>query len=158
MANTEPILGFFGSHHFLSNFYLADQNVDMEWYASNEHFYQAMKTTSIKERRWVASAQSPGLAKKRGRSVTLRSDWEDIKVTVMRLGLRAKFYQNPELAKHLLFTDTRYLEETNTWGDTYWGVCDGVGQNVLGRLLMELRHELSLPRLGVEKAEQLSFL
>ena len=56
--------------------------------------------------------------------------------------LRAKFAQNPELAMQLLATGTRYLEETNTWGDTYWGVCEGKGLNMLGKTLMQVRDEL----------------
>lgn len=42
----------------------------------------------------------------------------------------------------LLATGTRYLEETNTWGDTYWGVCEGKGLNMLGKTLMQVRDEL----------------
>ena len=45
------------------------------------------------------------------------------------------------MASRLINTGDAILIEGNTWGDTYWGVCDGVGENRLGKLLMEVREE-----------------
>ena len=39
-----------------------------------------------------------------------------------------------------------YLEEGNTWHDTYWGVCNGKGKNKLGKILMQVREELKLDK------------
>ena len=50
-----------------------------------------------------------------------------------------KFYRNKELRKKLLETGDRYLEETNWWGDDFWGVCNGEGRNELGKILMKVR-------------------
>jgi predicted NAD-dependent protein-ADP-ribosyltransferase YbiA (DUF1768 family) len=77
-----------------------------------------------------------------GQKVTLRKDWEGVKIQVMRDVLRLKF-ANPGLRDRLLETGDRELIEGNTWGDTFWGVCRGSGKNWLGQLLMELRGELS---------------
>ncbi len=52
--------------------------------------------------------------------------------------VRQKF-QDPELRAALLATGNRYLEETNWWGDTFWGVCNGAGENRLGMILMAIR-------------------
>lgn len=43
----------------------------------------------------------------------------------------SKFTHNPELKALLIKTGDAYLEETNTWHDTYWGVCNGKGLNNL---------------------------
>jgi len=55
--------------------------------------------------------------------------------------VRQKF-SNPQLAKQLLDTKDFELIEGNTWGDTFWGVCSGKGQNNLGKILMQIRNEL----------------
>ena len=61
----------------------------------------------------------------------------------MREIVWAKFVQNPELAAKLLATGGRRLEETNWWGDRFWGVYQGEGKNVLGFVLMETRDRLA---------------
>ena len=50
-----------------------------------------------------------------------------------------KFRQNPKLAEMLLATEDAILIEGNTWGDKFWGVCNGVGENNLGKVLMYVR-------------------
>ena len=126
---------------FLSNFYPQEIEFEEIIYPTNEHFFQAMKTLDINKRRAIANAPTPGLAKKMGRSVSLRPDWEDIKDDVMLEGLYRKFADD-ELADWLLDTGDEELVEGNWWHDRYWGVCDGVGQNKLGKLLMKVRSEI----------------
>lgn len=63
---------------------------------------------------------NPSEAKKLGRKVTLRKDWESVKIKIMEEIVRAKFVQNPELAQKLIATGNAYLEEGNTWGDKVW--------------------------------------
>ncbi len=71
----------------------------------------------------------------------LRSDWEQVKVRIMKEICKAKFDQNETLRQQLLATGNEPLEEGNTWGDRIWGTVDGVGQNHLGKILMEIRKE-----------------
>ena len=130
---------------FLSNFYPREIEFEGIIYPTNEHFFQAMKTLDINERKAIANASTPGLAKKMGRSVSLRPDWEDIKDDVMLEGLYRKFADD-ELADWLLDTGDEELVEGNWWHDRYWGVCDGVGQNKLGKLLMKVRSEIKKER------------
>ena len=132
---------FDGKYAFLSNFSPSPIVFDCVTYPTVEHFFQALKSLNRDERRSIAAAASPGKAKRMGRQVKLREDWEDIKLDVMREGLRLKF-KDPKLKAKLLATGDAYLEEGNTWHDTYWGVCNGIGQNHLGLLLMEIREEL----------------
>jgi predicted NAD-dependent protein-ADP-ribosyltransferase YbiA (DUF1768 family) len=53
-----------------------------------------------------------------------------------------KFTRNSKLGDLLIETGDRYLEETNHWGDKIWGVCDSVGTNWLGKILMDVRNQI----------------
>ena len=88
------------------------------------------------------STLSPSDAKKLGRKVVLRSDWESIKFSVMQEIVDAKFDQNPDIANKLIMTNNEYLEEGNNWGDKIWGTVNGVGANNLGKILMQTRERL----------------
>lgn len=112
-------------------------------FQNTEAAFQAMKDMS-KAKEFCGL--SPSEAKRKGRRVSLRLDWESVKDNVMRIVLRCKFTQNPELADMLVATGDAELVEGNTWNDRYWGVCDGQGKNKLGQLLMELRTELAQER------------
>lgn len=110
-------------------------------YPTVEHAYQAAKTIDDEERARVAATPSPGRAKRLGKSLTLRPDWDAVRLGIMRDLLRQKF-NHPEYQRMLLATGDAELVEGNVWGDTFWGICDGVGENYLGRLLMQVREEL----------------
>lgn len=133
---------FEGEYAFLSNFFPCTIEYGNKIYPSTEHFYQAMKTIDEKEREIIRSAPTPGEAKKAGRSVTLRDLWDEMKLGVMRHALAVKFKLGTELGDKLLATQDATLVEGNWWGDTFWGVCKGVGDNNLGKLLMERREVL----------------
>jgi ribA/ribD-fused uncharacterized protein len=116
--------------------------VDRIKFQSTEHAYQMFKTDDLEWRKKIRNAKSPGLAKRLGAKCPMRSDWDDIKVDVMRKCIRAKFTQNEDLKEKLLDTTDEHLEEGNTWGDKFWGTVSGHGKNMLGRILMEIREEL----------------
>lgn len=137
------VYGFRGNHSFLSNFEPAPVVFEGYEYPTVEHAYQAAKFPIGHARTAIAGMLTPGQAKRAGRKLgPIRDDWEDIKVDVMERLLRQKF-QIPELREQLLAPEGFYLEETNTWGDTFWGVCNGKGKNILGLLLMKIREELA---------------
>jgi ribA/ribD-fused uncharacterized protein len=137
----KTIDSFSGSYRFLSNFWLIPIRLGGVVYPSTEHAYQAAKTLDNEARAAIAAEPSPGRAKRLGSAVALRDDWEAIKVDVMLACLRQKF-SRPDLREKLLSTGDTVLVEGNHWGDTFWGVCRGVGENTLGRLLMQVRDEL----------------
>jgi ribA/ribD-fused uncharacterized protein len=83
-----------------------------------------------------------GHAKRAGRKLKLRKDWDEIKLTVMEEVLKMKFLGNQKLAQKLIDTGDAVLIEGNWWNDTYWGVCNDKGENHLGQLLMKIRKEL----------------
>lgn len=84
----------------------------------------------------------PSAAKKLGRKVRLRPDWEEVKDSIMEKVVLAKFSQNEDLKQLLLSTGDAYLEEGNNWNDKYWGTVNGVGKNKLGQILMKVRLKL----------------
>ena len=131
---------FEGAYEFLSNFHESPVMYDGIQYGSSEAAFQAAKTLDIDERRSIAKL-SPDEAKHAGRSLTLRNDWENVKVSIMEEVLRAKFTQHPELLQKLLATEKALLVEGNDWLDTFWGfdVNLGYGANMLGQLLMKIR-------------------
>lgn len=133
---------FEGEYRFLSNFGKGQIEYEGEVYLTSEHFFQAAKTINDAEQRFVRLSATPGEAKRRGKKITMREDWDEVKDGIMRKALRLKFEQNPELAKKLLATGDQELVEGNNWGDAYWGVCFGNGQNKLGLLLQELRADM----------------
>lgn len=139
------ITHFQGEHRFLSNFWLCDVVFEGLCYKSSEAAYQAAKTLNESQRR-VFLTLGPGAAKRKGRELKIRPDWDAVKLQVMEQILQNKFAQNPELQEKLLQTAPQELIEGNHWGDTFWGVDDRKGgQNHLGRLLMKLRDELHDP-------------
>lgn len=135
------IVSFSGDNAFLSNFYPVMVEYEGIRYPTSEHAFQAAKTLSQAERRKIAGLPTPGQAKRAGQRVTLRPDWDEIRVDVMEDILRIKF-RDPDLRRKLLATKNKMLIEGNNWGDTFWGVCNGRGENNLGRLLTKVRRDI----------------
>jgi ribA/ribD-fused uncharacterized protein len=135
---------FVGRYRFLSNFWPCAIKGPGGWtYATVEHAYQAWKTND--QQQWVVLASralmpTPGIAKRYSRQLSLRPDWESIKLQVMDNLLRQKFAPGSDLHAKLLATEGEIVEG-NTWGDVFWGVCNGIGENHLGKLLMSIRDQ-----------------
>jgi len=133
---------FNGKNRFLSNFYYHDG-----WCV--EVPFQAGKATTTEDQQYVQEVNSPREAKKRGRKIKLRADWEDVKVNYMLALLRLKF-KIPVMREKLLATSDQELIEGNYWHDNEWGNCHCVkchtitGRNLLGKLLMHVRQEIIL--------------
>ena len=128
---------FADDHEFLSNFYPSLVYFEEIIYPSVEHGYQAAKFSGMGMRAVIA-AMTPGQAKRTGRKATLPADWDFKRIEIMRYLLFQKF-TDPDLRRMLLETGDAELIEGNNWGDTFWGVSNGIGENQLGKLLMEVR-------------------
>ncbi len=137
---------FRGEYAALSNFAPSLVRFEGEVYATVEHAFQAAKTLDPVARQALAHhgtwGQDPAAAKRAGRGLTLRADWDLVKEEIMEELLRQKFaLLVPRLA--LRRTGTNVIEEANRWNDTFWGVtASGLGQNKMGLLLMKIRDEL----------------
>lgn len=137
---------FRGKYYFLSNFYSATITYDGITYLNNEAAFHSAKIFFGREQ---FANLDPSSAKKLGRRVKLRDDWEDVKDDIMYEICKAKFSQNEDLKEKLLATSDEYLEEGTTgWHDNYWGNCSCEkcknieGKNTLGKILMRVREEL----------------
>ena len=138
---------FEGEYAFLSNFAyspISDGNI---MFPTVEHYFQAAKTLNMKDYEAIAAADTPGQAKRLGRNVELREDWEKVKEQTMLDALRKKF-EKPSFRTRLLATNNEELVEGNYWHDNTWGDCycdhckDIKGKNLLGKLLMQVREEI----------------
>lgn len=140
---TAVIDSFMGEYRFLSNFYVVPVRMSSSnfIYPSAEHAYQAAKARLQVDHDAILNATTPGNAKRLGRRVHIRDGWDKIRVTVMRDILQHKF-QNEYLASKLILTGDAELIEGNHWGDHFWGVCNGTGENNLGKLLMQVREDI----------------
>lgn len=139
-----PITYFRGNYAFLSNFYHAPVTYRGKHYANNEAAFQAQKTIHTKEQKkfCLPYLTDPAKAKSLGRQVTLRSDWDSIKLQCMYEICMCKFMQHTELRQALIATGDCLLVEGNTWGDRFWGQVGGIGENHLGIILMDVREKL----------------
>ena len=143
----KTINSFKGEYEFLSNFYSHNVTYAGLTFKNNEAAFQSAKVFDD-EIKIKFTTLNPSEAKRLGRRVKLRSDWENAKDDVMLNVLRAKFSDNT-LAKFLLDTgDAELVEGTTGWHDNYWGTCEcdkcaGIpGKNMLGKLLTQVRSEL----------------
>lgn len=117
---------------------------DGDKYRTVEHAFQAAKCVNRADKEQLINAETPMLAKKIGKKVQLRSDWEQVKDSIMENVLRAKF-NDKRLREHLNNTKGFELIEGNRWHDQYWGTCTCTlhnnipGKNMLGISLMKVR-------------------
>lgn len=138
---------FKGEWEMFSNFHPVVVLYNSYSFPTVEHAFQAAKSTSPFFHRELSELDSSqaGLAKRRGRKVVLRSDWDMVKISVMRKLLMQKFLLNPFKQK-LLSTGDAHIIEGNYWHDNYWGDCfcksckNLEGSNVLGKLIMKVRN------------------
>ena len=144
---------FRGNYGFLSNMFEAEFEWEGRRYSCSEAAYQSAKSKDPGVR--DAFSKMTGVtAKREGKKVALRGDWEGVKLELMEEIVRAKFNQNPELLKMLIDTGDMELIEGNRWHDKYWGVdlFTGDGENHLGMILMKVRAELG----GADLGEQIA--
>ena len=154
---TNKITLFKDDNGFLSNFFPCHIVLDGVQYPSVEHAFQAAKATwndkhtyvdfsgnkvTILARDYIKIARTPGEAKRRGKRIKLRQDWENMKLEVMESLVRQKFDNDWYLAERLVKTGNAELIENNWWGDTFWGMSSGKGENNLGKILMRIREGL----------------
>lgn len=133
---------FIGDYFFLSNFYEPVEIVfeGLE-FTSVEAAYQAAKTLELGKRKEFVNLTSKE-AKKLGKKIKLRLDWDQVKISIMMELVYYKFKNNEDLKEKILDTGSSELIEGNWWGDCYWGVYNGIGKNMLGKILMVVRSRL----------------
>ncbi len=141
------ISAFTDQNRFLSNFWPCQVAYRGLSFSSTEAAYQAQKC-AVDSDKPPFQHLAPGTAKRLGRSVRMRPDWDSIKVQVMTELIALKFAEGSDLAAKLLATGDEELVEGNYWNDRFWGVCGGRGENQLGKILMARRSELRNNHVG----------
>ena len=131
---------------WLSNLHLCRLDLDGLKWKSVEHYYQAQKYVGQPAFEAIRGAKDGFAALKAGsnRSLVPRPDWKEIKLTVMKKAIAAKFNQNTALVAKLIATGDHVLcHQSNS--DLFWG-CNpkGEGENHLGKILMEVRQDLQM--------------
>ncbi|AFZ05406.1 hypothetical protein Osc7112_0823 [Oscillatoria nigro-viridis PCC 7112] len=127
-----------------SNFSSHGLELDGEYWATSEHYFQAQKFPNTPHCEQIRQAKTPKDAAKMGRdrSRPLRKDWEEVKDGIMGKAVLRKFETHPEIREILLATGDEEIVE-NSPIDYYWGCGkDGSGKNMLGQILMEVREIL----------------
>jgi len=142
------ITSFSKQFNWLSNFYPVKVVYDDVEYPTVEHAYVAAKTVDLDHRYIIRECGSPAIAKKLGKHLDLRFGWNDMKLIVMTKLLVQKFNpvgtpEQQNLSKKLIATGNAILIEGNIWGDCFWGVCNGRGDNWLGKILMQIRDNIN---------------
>ncbi len=147
IENISEIKGFSGEFEFLSNMYKL--NIPIEFrgilYKSSENAYQSAKFTDLEILESIKNTTPKGskrIADNNKKSIIL--NWSDIKLDIMAEVVFKKFLYNLDLREMLLRTGDAYIEETNTWNDCVFGVCNGIGENHLGKILMRTRKYFNL--------------
>jgi ribA/ribD-fused uncharacterized protein len=142
-ANERPFGAF-------SNLYRRAIELDDVVYPTSEHAYQAGKPRRAAVRAWLMSAPSPALLAMAAHGLyywDVVPGWSTTKFDRMRRVLLAKFTQHDDLKQLLLGTgDARLVEAATVDNEVnrLWGEVNGVGRNMLGKLLMEVREEIRL--------------
>ncbi len=134
----KKIESFTGYYAFLSNFYPSIITVAGIAYPTVEHAFQAAKTYDLEKKNRIAAMRKPAQAKRFGKNLELRSNWETAKIGIMKDLLIRKF-NGTWFTRRLIKTATAELIEGNVWGDVFWGMCNGRGKNRLGKILMDIR-------------------
>lgn len=137
----KTIDSFQNEYRFLSNFWPVTVTYKGIIYPSAENAYQAQKCF-FEQDKIKFKTISAGEAKRLGKHVMQRPKWEKEKLEAMNNIVASKFTQHPDLCLLLHATGDVELIEGNTWNDTFWGRCNGIGQNNLGKILMKVREKL----------------
>ena len=130
-----------GEHGIYSNFFPRMFTLNRRRWKSVEHYYQAAKTKDPSEAVKIRRCKNAAVAKRLGKAVKLRNDWDSVKVSVMEEAVYAKFSQHEDLKKRLLDTGDSIIHEDSPY-DFIWGWGKGKGQDLLGKVLMKVRDRL----------------
>ena len=136
---------FQNEYRWLSNFAPVIVVHDEVEYPSVEHAYMSAKSDETVWKEFCAAADiNPKWVKKLSTLIVVKSDWEVMKLDIMKSCLVQKYHTEPYRTK-LLKTGDQCIQEGNNWGDKFWGVCleTNTGENNLGKLIMEIRESLA---------------
>lgn len=145
LDNQQQVFFYEQEHYVLSNFSSFQVFVFDRKFPTSEHAYHWAKfPDDIRIGNLILNATSAHAAFKLAESYKdyRRKDWDEVKVSVMREILIEKVKQHPYVFQKLMNTGDRELIE-NSWRDDVWGWGPNKdGQNLLGKLWMEIRSHI----------------
>jgi len=118
--------------------------LDGEQWRSAEHYVQAQRFNCSEIQAEVRESTYPFSAKTiaRERPEALRPDWHEIRDAVVEKAVRSKFQSHPDLSEKLCATGEAEIIEASAMSH-HWGAgADGLGKNILGRILMKIRQDI----------------
>lgn len=127
-----------------SNFSRHGFELDGVYWPTSEHYFQGQKFVGTPHADQIRLAKTPKDAAKMGRDRQrpLRSDWEQVKDSIMEKAVLKKFTTHADIKEILLATGNEEIVE-NSPIDYYWGCgADGSGKNRLGQILMQVRETI----------------
>lgn len=132
-----------GEYYLLSNFSAHEVSFEGETYKTAEHAYQVAKFRDTVMRDKIRNAPSAYLAREWAQVKEGRTEgFEERKVAIMNAIMKAKAEQHADVREKLVATGDTILEKNHPL-DAYWGTgADGAGENVMGKLWMEIREEM----------------
>lgn len=136
------IRGFFGRNAWLGNSYPVKFRLHGMFWKSVDHYIFACRAIKESDRDAVRNAKTPIEARVISKEIKWRPDWKEADAKNVNEAVEAKFTQNAELGRKLIYTRDIELVHENRWNDKLWGVCDDEGENLLGKLLMEVRDRI----------------
>jgi len=143
-SKIRAIRSFQDEYFFLSNTYPCEIEFMGDKYPSVEHAYQAAKVMDSNQeeiRIKIRDSKTPRELRQLGNRCPLRNDWHKVRVGIMK-ELVAKKFKIPEFKQKLLDTGEATLISGNSWNAIFWGISYGVGENNLGKILVEIRSKL----------------
>lgn len=124
-----------------SNFSNHGFELNGKYWSTSEHYFQAQKFAGTEYEEEIRLSATPMEAANLGRdrNKPLRKDWEQVKDSIMKEAVLAKFKTHDDIRVILISTgDNEIIEKTTN--DYYWGCgSNGTGKNMLGKILMEVR-------------------
>ena len=134
---------FRGKYFWLSNFFLSPVELDRKLYPSVEHAYQAAKTKDKNARKKIQRLTA-NASRLYGQTVPLVEKWDHLRIPMMRSLCKQKFIKHKDLQIKLREIGDAELIEGNDYGDSFWGVCNNIGENHLGKILMDIRNDFKI--------------
>jgi ribA/ribD-fused uncharacterized protein len=140
----EPICFYEHEYYVFSNFSAFAIQWKGHFCMTTEHAYHTEKFEDENLQREIRATMSAHDSQKLAQTYKdkYRSNWNEIKASIMKEILHAKVAQHPYVKKKLLESGKRTLIE-DSWRDAFWGWGPNKdGQNMLGKLWMEVREEV----------------
>ena len=134
------IIGFNDTQNFfLNNKYSCGVHILNRRFGNAEAAFQAHKTKEPQIRNIFTSLDAVS-AQSLGRDLVCYNNWENDKLRVMLTVIFEKFRQNPDILQKLINTGNQKLVAVSISSETYWGTHEGIGKNMLGKILMYVRN------------------